>query len=161
MDSRFAIGIMSDAEWEQINTHYSSLAKGYKSFMNLLMIIGIGLVTFYCIFHYNSDVHYLPDHNCVAHLIFLAMVVFIVLVGVLGFLLVLYPLYRDLSGKEKICETAKILKKYTDINQQERFFDLYHYGKLTVNIDFFKKFDVGDEINIEYSRHAKEFFNYF
>jgi len=83
--------------------------------------------------------------------------------GFLGYGRTLKRLKMDLKEKNKIIEPAVITRKYfMEIN---KCYYLYLKSKTKLSIEVteqdYNQYFEGDEINLEYSRYAKEYFGYF
>jgi NOL1/NOP2/fmu family ribosome biogenesis protein len=97
---------------------------------------------------------------------YLAFIVLLLLIGLAAFLVYnasLKKLLLDLKYKTKIIEQAEITaKKYM---KQNNTCHLYIKSPTRLSIEVkpedFAMFFPGDEINIEYSFHAKVYFGYF
>ena len=95
--------------------------------------------------------------------IFLALFFFTLIIFFFLFEIRVKNLMKDVKHKLKIIEQVQITqKKYVP------FSDTYHFyinstSKLSIEVSkkTYDSFDVNDELNIEYSKYAKEYFTYF
>ena len=75
----------------------------------------------------------------------------------------LYGLKRDINSGTKSIESCIITqKKYMDLNNTYHFYlnSEFKYS-IEVSEEDYHLFEVNDEINIEYAKHAREYFGYF
>ena len=94
---------------------------------------------------------------------FLALLFFTLIILFFLFEIRVKNLMKDVKHKLKIIEQVQITqKKYVP------FSDTYHFyinstSKLSIEVSkkTYDSFDVNDELNIEYSKYAKEYFAYF
>jgi hypothetical protein len=94
---------------------------------------------------------------------FLALLFFTLIILFFIFEIRVKNLMKDVKHKLKIIEQVQITqKKYVP------FSDTYHFyinstSKLSIEVSkkTYDSFDVNDELNIEYSKYAKEYFAYF
>lgn len=97
---------------------------------------------------------------------YISLIVIFALIGIaayVGYRFGYNKFQLDIRKKLKVIETVVIHKKHhVDIN--DSFFFFIHSkirSSIEVSPEDFKYYQVGDEINIEYSLHAKEYFGYF
>ncbi len=75
----------------------------------------------------------------------------------------LYDMKRDLTEKTKLVESALITeKKFMPLNNTWHFYlhNAFKYSIEVSEVDFYR-FEVNDEIIIEYSRYSNEYFGYY
>jgi hypothetical protein len=166
MNERFTIEPMRESEIAFLLAKYEKDVSSYKRFMNLFMFLALGICIIFMILHevlprdenWSKETHpnyYLP--------IFFLLALFIAIIGWIGFKYSLSKLWRDCEECNKTAEKVVILTKFQDITGQEYFFSLDSIVKpqLSVSHQEFEFYAAGDEINIEYACHSKEFFSYF
>jgi hypothetical protein len=157
---------MSNEERAFIKGRYDKDMLQFKKFINFFMIFGLGIPIIFMVIHevLPRPADWDPEkHPNIFIYVFIIMLLLIVIVGFLGYKVSLSKLWADFEKGEKIVEQATILKKYQDINGNECFFSLGSKVKpqIMVSQKDFDFYEVGDEINIEYACHSKEFFSYF
>jgi hypothetical protein len=94
---------------------------------------------------------------------FIALFIFFSLVSVLSYFHKLHKYKMDLKHKTKVVEQAIIKSsQYMPHNDTWHFY-LLSQTKLSIEVsqEAFHSQQPGDEINIEYSKYAKEYFGYF
>ena len=94
---------------------------------------------------------------------FIALFIFFALVSILSYFHKLHKYKMDLKHKTKIVEQAIIKScQYMPHNNTWHFY-LLSQTKLSIEVseEDFQSQVPGDEINIEYSQYAKEYFGYF
>lgn len=166
MLERFTIEPMATAELEFVHAKYEKDMALYKRFMNYLMYFTLGLSIIFMVVH---EVIPRPDdwdpkeHPNYFIYVFIFFVIFNILVGWIGYQYSLSKLWRDYEQQQKTIEKVAIIRKFQDIHGQEFLFEIDSAVKniLTVSAQDFEFYDAGDEINIEYACHSKEFFSYF
>jgi hypothetical protein len=162
MNSIIHIEPMEEDEIAFIEKKYNQESKAYMYAMNRLLII-IAVIPFII-----ALIYYVATGN--------KQVLFKVYFIGLGALLCLFSLaaimsYRhkllkyknDFTFKNKIVETVTIESvKYMSMNNTYHFYinSQFKYS-IEVSESFFHQYQPGDEINIEYSVHAGEYFGYF
>jgi hypothetical protein len=75
----------------------------------------------------------------------------------------LLDIRKDLNEKTKIVESSLITeKKFMPLNNTYHFYldNAFKYS-IEVSEDDFHRFEVNDEINIEYATYSKEYFGYY
>lgn len=91
------------------------------------------------------------------------MVLIFIFVMIASYVRKLLFINLDLKHQQKIIESVEIQeKKYMPQNQSCHFY-INSQIKLSIEVsqNDFMLFEVGDEINIEYSQYSKEYFGYF
>ncbi len=75
----------------------------------------------------------------------------------------LYRIYQDLHQGTKTVERTIVTKKRFMPHTNTCYFYLDSPEKLSIEVSpaDYEQWDVGDEVNIEYSTHAKAYFGYF
>jgi hypothetical protein len=92
----------------------------------------------------------------------LITIIILSIAGIASYMRSLYHLKKDMKNKSKIVESCLITeKKYMALNHTWHFY-LTSYVKLSIEVselDFYR-FEVNDEINIEYASFTKTYFGY-
>ena len=97
---------------------------------------------------------------------FIGMAALLALVGLgsyLSYVRTLKKLVLDLKERTKMVEKTEIVRKQFMALTQTYHFYIQSPVRLSIEVSApdFEKYQVGDEINIEYSSHALEYFGYF
>jgi len=90
-------------------------------------------------------------------------IMFFVIVSLLSYKRALLNVRKDLNEKTKIIESCLITeKKFMPLNNTFHFYinSTFKYS-IEVDVVDFRRFEVNDEINIEYSTYSREYFGYF
>lgn len=153
---------MEEAEVNFMRLKYEKGAKLYMKIMNFLLVTAgvVPLLVATGYFIYTRD----PDMFLFQFVTWLSvMVVFFIVIATIYYLHELLYLYLDIKYRTKTIERCLITeKKYMSINNTYHFIinSNIRYS-LEVSENDYLAFEVGDEINIEYSTWLKEFFGYY
>ena len=153
---------LDDDEIFFVTKKYEKVSKEYLRIMNLFLIasgviplilaIGFGIVfndirMFYRIFTISL----------------VSLIIFFCIISVIFYFIQLYAVYKDNKFKTKTLEQCIITKKnYIQINNSFHFYinsDVKY--SIEVSENDFNMFNLGDEINIEYTTFSKEFLGYY
>jgi hypothetical protein len=152
-------------ELNYIQHKYDVESKAYLFIMRLVMIAGIFLGTAIWLIEiwHNAHATKAKDITHVAPSAFATIVLLIVLIGVCAYLFTVRPLYLDATQRMKCIETFPIISKESieNFGLYKVFITNKYKSMIEVSAQDYKQFEIGDEINIEYAAHSKEFFNYF
>jgi len=153
---------LEEAEIIFVLRRYQQASKDYMRIMNVLLLSsGVIPVIIACMF-------WLFDGN--PELIFrifffllFALLFFFIIIACVFYFLQVFNKYRDATLKTKFVERCAIReKKYVQVNNT---FHFYVDSQVTYSIEIaaseYNDYEVGDEINIEYSRYDKVFLGYF
>ena len=149
-------------EFDFIQRKYEKESKAFLYGMNLLLI---GTVSIPCIV---GLVYYIKfkQTDLMLKAFLYALIITVVLFSIVCFLSYmknLYEIKKDISQKTKTVESVIITeKKYMAMNNTYHFYITSKY-KYTIEVseEDFPRFSVGDEVNIEYATHSKEYFGYY
>jgi hypothetical protein len=88
--------------------------------------------------------------------------ILITIAGISSYFRSLHALRKDLKEKNKTIESALITeKKYMALNNTWHFYTTSPVKySIEVSEDDYHRFEVNDEINLEYGRHSLEYFGY-
>lgn len=91
------------------------------------------------------------------------LILLVVLAGYYSYTQTLSKLSRDLREKNKVVEKTEITRKVFMPHNSTFHFYLSSPTRLSIEVeaDDYKNFREGDEINLEYSKHARIYFGYF
>lgn len=160
-----SLEIFEEDEILFIKNKYERDSKTYLQAMNVLLVISVMAPTFFIIMQvlvYKKsfyDVHLIT----VFIVVFLAILLLVAVVAVILYLQKIYPLYLDTKHKNKIIEPCLILRKKAILENSSFHFFLDSKIKLSIEVleHDYSKYEIGDEINIEYAQYSKEYFDYF
>lgn len=163
MNNSFYIESMDEDELAFIQRRHDKESKAYMYTMNRMLLFTVFIPAGIALFFSASrpmgwqGILYIYFSGLVA------LLAFFTLVSILSYFHKLHKFKMDLKHKTKIVEQVGIKSvQYMPHNNTWHFF-LVSQTKLSIEVseDFFYSQQPGDEINIEYSRYAKEYFGYF
>ncbi|GBL35420.1 hypothetical protein EMGBS15_10150 [Filimonas sp.] len=153
---------MEDDELAFIQKRYLKESKLYMFGMNRVLIAAVVIPFLAALIYYVRF-----ERNDIMIQAFLyALAITLIFSGIIAFFSYkrgLLDIKKDLKEKTKIVESALITeKKYMALNHTWHFY-LHKAFKYTIEVSEadFDRFEVNDEINIEYSRYSKEYFGYY
>lgn len=153
-------------ELEFIERRYRTESKIYMRTMNVMLILGTISPMIFCI----GVLFFTPEDDVSINKLYriyfiglLAMLIFVGLIAYVSYREKLLDYQKDKKQKLKVLETTNIVqRKYMKLNNTYHFY-LSTPNKYTIEVSpaDFEKYQLGDEISIEYSQHAKEYFGYY
>lgn len=153
-------------ELEFIERRYRTESKIYMRTMNVLLILGTLSPLVFCIgmliFKNEGTVPVKSLYSAYFIGLF-AMMLFVGLIAYVSYREKLLGYHKDKTHKLKVVELSNIQqKKYMKLNNTYHFY-LNSPNKYTIEVSpkDYKRYELGDEISIEYSQYAKEYFGYF
>lgn len=153
-------------ELEFIERRYRSESKIYMRTMNVMLVLGTLAPLIFCIgalFFMPADDVSLPRLYRMYFIGLLAMLLFVGLIAFVSYREKLLDYQKDKKHKCKVIELTNVSqKKYMKLNNTYHFY-LTTPNKYTIEVApaDFEKWQLGDEISIEYSQYAKEYFGYY
>ncbi len=153
-------------ELEFILRRYRSESKIYMRTMNILLILGTLSPLVFCIgmilFKQEGEVstHSLYQAYFVG---LIAMMIFVSIIAYVSYREKLAGYAKDKLYQNKIVELTNVKqKKYMKLNNTYHFY-LTSPNKYTIEVSptDFEKWQLGDEISIEYAQYSKEYFGYY
>ncbi len=149
-----------------IERRYNTESKLYVRTMNVLLVIGTLAPLLVCLILMNLRGGERMPIKVVYSIYFIGFAFMMFFVGLIAFVAYrakILAYKKDKTEATKIVEAANIIqKKYMKLNDSYHFY-LNSPNKYTIEVSAndFKKWQLGDEIKIEYARHSKEYFGYF
>lgn len=152
---------LNEDELEFVQHRYHQESKDYLFAMNWLLKVAVVIPFIVGIIYYirYSDTYLMLNAFLIALLSTLGLCV---IAGFASYMRNLYYLHRDTREKTKVVESVYITeKKYMALNNTWHFY-ITSPVKISIEVspEDFQRFGVNDEINIEYSRHARIYFGY-
>lgn len=134
--------------------------------MNVLLILGTISPLVFCIIliFMNGDAD--MPLSTLYHVFFvglLFMMLFVGLIAIVSYRVKLLDYHKDKTHKQKVVEFTNVKqKKYMKLNDTYHFY-LASPTKYTIEVSptDFGKWQLGDEISIEYAQYSKEYFGYY
>ena len=157
---------MNTDELEFIKRRYRSESKIYMRGMNVMLIIAAMAPLAACIVLLFLNREEQNTMHAMYQIYFLGlafMLLFVGFIAIVSYRLKVRGYAKDSAKKNKIIEQANILqKKYMKLNNTCHFY-LTSEVMYTIEVspEDYKKWSLGDEINIEYAQHSKEYFGYY
>ncbi|MFM2192582.1 MAG: hypothetical protein RLZZ118_1539 [Bacteroidota bacterium] len=156
---------MTADEHQFISRRYHLESKAYMKIMNIVLIIGFAFGTMMVLGENWHNVHEpnpeLHTHN--APFFFLFILGFIALIAFATYFGIVYKLHLDSKNAIKTIAIENIIHK--ECIPERNLFMIHTQNAIKpiieVNAEDYKRMNIGDEINIEYAAHSKEFFSYF
>lgn len=157
---------MNIDEYEFIARRYRSESKIYMRTMNVLLVLGTLSPVVFCIGVLFFSKEGTVDASALYRMYFVGLIAMMLFVGLIAYVSYrekLLAYHKDKVHRQKVVEYTNIRqKKYMKLN------DTYHFylttpNKYTIEISptDFVKYQLGDEISIEYAQYSKEYFGYF
>ena len=153
-------------ELEFIERRYRSESKIYMRTMNVLLILGTLSPVVFCIgvifFKAEDEV----SMRSLYHTYFIGLIAMLIFVGMIAYVSYREKLLdygKDKVAKKKVIELTNIKqKKYMKLNNTYHFY-LTSPNKYTIEVSptDFEKWQLGDEVSIEYAQYSKEYFGYY
>jgi hypothetical protein len=153
-------------ELEFIQRRYRSESKIYMRAMNVLLVLGTLAPLAFCIFLIFSRPSKELSMSVLYNVFFVGFIFMMLFVGFIAFVsyrVKLLAYHRDKIKKQKVVELTNIKqKKYMKLNDTYHFY-LNSPTKYTIEVSpaDFEKYQLGDEISIEYAQYSKEYFGYY
>jgi len=153
-------------ELEFIERRYRSESKIYMRAMNVLLALGVLAPLVFCVILIFSQGEEDLSMNALYNVFFIgliAMMIFVGLIAIVSYRVKLLAYYKDRRHKQKLVEFTYVKqKKYMSLNDTYHFY-LESPNKYTIEISptDFEKWQLGDEICIEYAQYSKEYFGYY
>ena len=153
---------LEQAEIIFVIRRYQRASKDYMRVMNLILICS-GILPFMIAFIFwvsSANIEFVIQ---IFFLLLISLVLFFIIVAFIYYFLQIFNKYRDALYKTKKIERCLILeKKQVAINNTFHFFI---DSKVTYSIELpeneYYQYEVGDEINIEYSTYDKEYLGHY
>ncbi len=169
----FAIDHMQEEELDFIRKKYNKETRLFQKSMVVFVIFAIiipAILGFFVNFFKEEPDEPLPPElqpEPFTLVTYFVVVIFILLLitvgGIISYNHSLKKLKTDLIQKTKIIERSEITRKQFIPNNQSCLFYVNSANKLSIEVsrDDFQRFEVGDEINLEFSKNSKIYFGYF
>ena len=162
VQQHFKIEPLEEEELQFMNRRYQSEYKVYIFGMRALFAIALIIPFFVILIYY---ILY-DDMSFIMQVFGYALCSTLSLCAIAAFASYRRSLYfvkKDLKEQTKLVETTIITeKKYMALNNTWHFYTLSPVKySIEVNEDDYNRYEVNQEINLEYSRYAKEYFGYF
>ena len=157
---------LSQDELDFIHRRYRTESRLYMRTMNVLLILGTLAPLVVCLVLITLSDDKRPSIEALYKVYFvglLFMLLFVGLIAIVAYRIKLLAYNKDKSQRQKIVEPTNIMqKKYMKLNNTYHFY-LDSPNKYTIEVSptDFDKWQLGDEITIEYARHSKEYFGYY
>lgn len=150
-------------ELEFLQTRYRTGARQFYSLMKYLLVAVVLIPLFFLLLH---DLFVLVDEFTSTQVWFFGQLTTLTLFFVAfiaGYVKVIHPFESDLKKKVKVVETTLVHeKKFMPHNATYHFYvhaePIY---TIEVDADTYHRFEVSDEINIEYTPRTEIFLGYF
>jgi amino acid permease len=156
---------MTPTELLSIQQKYKLESQAYTAIMKVIMAIGVLLGTIVWLIEvwHNAHAPKLIEQTHVAKYAFGILIIFVIFIGFAVYFATVRPLYLDSIHQTKLIATLPIVYKEAFPDYQLYKVTTTHAYTPTINVSAgdFNTLKIGDEINIEYAAHSKEFFNYF
>lgn len=153
---------LDESEIRFVTLKYEKASKDYLRIMNLFLI-SCGIFPVLIGFTFGLIANDVDVFVQVFIISLISLIIFFVVVAGIYYFLFLFNKYRDASQKTKIIEPCLVLeKKSMPLNNT---FHVYIDSRIRYSIEVsepdFNHFEVGDEINIEYTAFDKEYLGYY
>lgn len=149
-----------------IKRRYRTESKLYMKTMNVLLIIGSIAPLAFCVLVIFLNQEGKLEMKNIYHVYFVGlafMILFIAFIAFVSYRVKLLAYFKDKNQKMKVIELTNIKqKKYMKLNNTYHFY-LTSPTKYTIEVSpqDFTRWQLGDEISIEYAQHSLEYFGYF
>jgi uncharacterized membrane protein YozB (DUF420 family) len=153
---------MEPDEFAFIQKRHDKESREFMRAMNVVLAFAVIIPFLTSLFYYVK----FQDTGIMLSAFVISLVITMILFVIIAYFTyqrTLSALKHDLREQTKIVESTLITeKKYMALNHTYHFF-LYRAFKISIEVNEvdFARFDVNDEINIEYARYSKEYFGYF
>ena len=153
-------------ELEFLERRYRSESKIFMRGINVLLILAAIAPLVVCIvllFLNRSEQNTLRNMYQIYFLGLTFMLGFVGMIAILSYRVKVRAYYKDTQGKMKVVEQANITqKKYMKLNGTYHFY-LSSNVMYTIEVSAqdYERWQLGDEINVEYAEFSEEYFGYF
>ena len=141
---------------------YEKASKEYLRIMNLFLIAS-GLIPLILAISFGIVLNDIRMFYRVFTISLISLITFFCIVSVIFYFIQVYAVFKDKKFNTKTLERCNISKKnYVEINHSFHFY-LNSEVKYSIEVteNDFNLFNLGDEINIEYTTFSKEFLGYY
>ena len=162
LKNKYFIEPFEDSEKEFIEQKYKRISKEYLQMMNYFLI-ACGIIPIFIAFLYYIFSLKRLTFLYVFIIGFSFMILFFIVIATIYYFYQVFSIYKDNTHQLKVTEHCIIIeKKYMSLNQSFHFY-LDSEIKLSIEVSEsdFQYYNLGDEINIEYSQYSKEYFGFY
>lgn len=162
LPASYNIEPLNEDEIAFLTKKYKKESKAFMLGMNAFLILAVSIPFLVANMEFNE-----PDEHAQFIERFLNLLaITIIVIGIIGWVIYAQyvgPLKKDLTHLEKVVEHHTIDSSVHLIHRNTYHFYIQSMLKASIEVseEFFNSHQVGDEINIEYSRYSKEYFGYF